>query len=81
MSDISEIGDRPPGLRIHPRTLMVQLAEAEFDAVVLRFLDSHDELTDVELTGIMLRAVRYPLKQLLRTERHPDDPERKADEE
>jgi hypothetical protein len=81
VSDISEIGNRPPGLRIHPRTMMVQIAEAEFDVAVLQFLDSHDHLTDVELAGIMLRAVRYPLKQLLRAERHPDDPERKADEE
>jgi hypothetical protein len=81
VSDITEIGNRAPGLRIHPRTMMVQHAEAEFDVVVLSFLDSHSHLTDIELAGIMSQAIRYPLKQLLRAERHPDDPDRKADEE
>jgi len=72
---------RAPGLRLHPRTMMVQRAEAEFRVCVLEFLDSHDGLTDVELAGIMLLAPAIPIKYALRAERHPDDPSRKADEE
>jgi hypothetical protein len=72
---------KPPGLRLHRRTMLVQRAESEFRVVVLDFLDKNDHLTDVELAQIMLLAPAIPLKYALRAERHPDDPSRKADEE
>ena len=72
---------RPPGLRIHSRTMMVQRAEGEFHVLVAQFLNDHSHLTDIELAQIMLIAPPIPLKYALRAERHPDDPERKADEE
>lgn len=68
------------GLRLHPRTMLVSRAEAEFRVCVLEFLDSHDDLTDIELAGIMMLAPAIPIKYALRRERHPDDPSRKADE-
>jgi hypothetical protein len=68
------------GLRLHPRTMRVQRAEAEFRVAVLAFLDANSDLTDIELAGIMLLAPAIPIKYALRAERHPDDPSRKADE-
>jgi len=70
-----------PGLKLHPRTMLVQRAEAEFHVLVARFLDAHSDLTDIELAQIMLIAAPIPLKYALRAERHPDNPSRKADEE
>jgi hypothetical protein len=72
---------RALGLRLHSRTMQVSRAEAEFRVVVLAFLDAHDDLTDIELAGIMLLAPAIPIKYALRAERHPEDPSRKADEE
>ena len=69
-----------PGLRLHPRTMRMVRAEAEFRVMVLTFLDANSDLTDVELAQIMLLAPAIPLKYALRAERHPDDPSRKADE-
>lgn len=71
---------RPPGLRLHPRTRLVASAEADFRTVVLTWLEAHDDLTDIEQAQIMLLAPAIPLKFALRAERHPDDPARKADE-
>ena len=79
-ADITPPERRAPGLRLHPRTMSVQRAEAEFRVVVLEFLDSHADLTDIELAGIMLIAPEVPIRYALRRERHPDDPSRKADE-
>ncbi len=72
---------KQPGLRLHPRTMLVQKAEAEFQVCLLQFLDSHSHLTDIELAHIMLIAPVVPLQYALRAERHPEDPTRKADEE
>ena len=72
---------RPPGLRLHPRTMMVQQAEAEFRVLVAQFCHDHSDLTDIELATIMTIAVPLSLKHALRAERHPEDPTRKADEE
>jgi hypothetical protein len=60
---------------------MVERARAEFGVVVLQFLSDHGYLTDIELAGIMLFAPEVPIRYALRAERHPDDPDRKADEE
>jgi hypothetical protein len=66
-------------VKLHPRTLPVQRASADIRLTLIRLQGEH-ELTDIE----MLRAVGEfqdtLLKTMLRAERHPDDPERKADE-
>ena len=66
-------------MRLRDRTLPVEAAECELTDVLLAFEKEHD-LTDVE----MLRALQlyeYRLsRRLLRAERHPGEPDRKADE-
>lgn len=68
-----------PGLRLHPRTLPVQGAEARIKLALLELQQEHD-LTDVEMLQILHLAQLSILKYMLRAERHPDDPDRKADE-
>lgn len=70
---------RVPGLRIHMRTLLVQGAEA---TIALNLIRLQDELTltDVEMLRAVLHHAHQISTRLLRAERHPDDPSRKADE-
>lgn len=73
-------GTRPPGLRLHPRTMKVQSARL----AIRESLDEHQEefeLTDIEMHGVVLEYLLTMNKYWLRAERHPDDPDRKADEE
>ena len=71
---------RAPGLRLHPRTMTVQHASNELHGYLLQLMDTHD-LTWAELAVILTERQQSALKYVLRAERHPDDPERKADEE
>jgi hypothetical protein len=80
MTDLTPIGSRPPGLRLHKRTRHVQSAEAHFQSNVFEFQQQSD-LTDIEMLQILIECQRSITKYMLRAERHPDDPERKADEE
>lgn len=68
------------GLRLHPRTMPVQAASAELGMTLARFQQEHD-LTDNEMLVILATQQGRLLKYRLRAERHPDDPDRKADEE
>lgn len=68
-----------PGLRLHRRTMPVQAAAAELKILHIKFQAEHD-LTDIEMTGILIYAAADVNKYALRQERHPDDPDRKADE-
>lgn len=72
---------RAPGLYLHPRTQMVARARGEFHVLVARFMADNGQLTYTELAQIMLLGPEIPLKYALRAERHPDDPDKKADEE
>jgi hypothetical protein len=80
MTDLTPIGKRAPGLRLHPRTMPVQKAEAKLEQLLLEFQDEYD-LTDIEMLRILIGRQMTITKYMLRAERHPEDPERKADEE
>jgi hypothetical protein len=69
-----------PGLRLHPRTMPVQRAEAAV-AMAVATLQREWGLTDVEMLRALLAVQQGITRHMLRAERHPDDPERKADEE
>ena len=69
-----------PGLRLHARTMQVQAAEADLGMTLARFQREH-ELTDVEMARALTGQLDRVLKYVLRRERHPDDPDAKADEE
>lgn len=69
----------PPGLRLHPRTMPVNQAGAEFHDWLWRFQEAK-QLTDIELMQILADAQQRRLKYMLRAERHPGNPDKKADE-
>jgi hypothetical protein len=64
---------------LHPRTLPVQGAGAAIRTELDRLQREHD-LTDVEMHRILLHYMDGVAKGWLQAERHPDDPDRKADE-
>ena len=66
-------------MRLHPRTIPVQTAEAEFGLWFLDFMRAED-LSYVEALQILTSAQQNLLKYMLRHERHPDDPEKRGDE-
>lgn len=70
---------RAPGLRLHDRTRHVQRAEYDIRGKLLDLQEEHD-LTDIEMLQVLNSAEGVVLKYMLRRERHPDDPEKKADE-
>jgi hypothetical protein len=69
----------PPGLRLHPRTMPVQRAEVEIRAQLLDLQEEYD-LTDIEMLRILISAQQSITKYMLRAERHPGNPDMKADE-
>lgn len=71
---------RSPGLRLHPRTMPASRAGAEFHDWLWRFQDAK-QLTDVEMLQILQESQSRIMIHLLRAERHPGEPDRKADEE
>ena len=68
-----------PGLRLHPRTMTVQRASSQLHAHLLQLMDTYD-LSWAELAVILAERQQSVLKYVLRGERHPDDPGKKADE-
>jgi hypothetical protein len=67
------------GLRIHPRTRVVQSAELEIGDAVQAVVEKHD-LTYTEIMQILASTQLHWLKYALRDERHPDDPDKGGDE-
>lgn len=67
-------------MRLHERTRAVSIATADLGALLLKFQQERD-LTNIE----MMQAVNHwqadALKYMLRAERHPDNPDKGADEE
>jgi hypothetical protein len=59
--------------------MQVHAAEAELSMTLAAFQCEHD-LTDVEMAKALAGQLDGVLKYVLRRERHPDDPDRKADE-
>lgn len=70
----------PPGLRLHSRTMRVQSAAAQLHMDLINF-QADLELTDLEMLIALGTWHDHHLKMMLRAERHPEDPDRKADEE
>jgi hypothetical protein len=67
-------------VKLHERTLPVQKASNEIRTELDRLQEEHD-LSDIEMLRVLLDHQQNITKYMLRDERHPDDPERKADEE
>lgn len=67
-------------LKLHPRCTIVATARVELHGWLMAWMERHN-LTWIEgIRELMMTAsdwMRYPL----RSERHPDDPDKKADEE
>ena len=70
---------KSPGIRLHPRTMQVQRAGAALTQLLLDWQEEHD-LTCIETATALTGQLDRQLKYALRHERHPRDPERKADE-
>lgn len=68
-----------PGIRLHPRTRTVEKAEADLHTYLSHLIEDR-HLTWTEAALILARLQTGVLKYALRAERHPDNPERKADE-
>lgn len=66
-------------MRVHPRTQPVQMAEIELNRMVWEWMERHD-LTYVEAIRGLTHQIDELTKYMLRQERHPDQPDRKADE-
>lgn len=66
-------------MRLHPRTQHVSGAEAAIRSALLD-LQGEFDLTDVEMLRVLLGCAERTSRHLLRAERHPGNPEHKADE-
>lgn len=67
-------------VKLNPRTRLVTKARNDLTGLVIKLQEQHD-LTDIELLGILIDETQNVHKYVLREERHPGEPDRKADEE
>ncbi len=67
------------GLRLHKRTMRVEKADVDLTGILFE-LQNKRKLTDTEMLTILDRQFALWLRRLLRKERHPRDPGKKADE-
>jgi len=67
-------------MRLHPRLKLVSQARLELSGNVLDITERHN-LTYVEVNEILLTIALDFNKHAKRAERHPNDPEKKGDEE
>lgn len=66
-------------LKIHPRSNIVQKARLEFDQFLLDLEQKH-ELTYGETFSLFGNAIANLAKYQIRSERHPDDRDKKGDD-
>jgi hypothetical protein len=66
-------------MKLHPRSNIVQEARLEFDSFMLD-LQRRYELTFGELFSMLGVKIADLAKYQIRSERHPDDPDKKGDE-
>lgn len=71
---------RVPAMRLHPRHHTVTTASHEIDTAIHEAWERHD-LTNIEVLQILSAFQVRVLKFMLRSERHPDDPDKGGDEE
>ncbi len=67
-------------MKLHPRTPIVTKARLQLDNALWDMI-SHHQLTFVETLQILHELTAAQLKFMLRAERHPEDPNKKGDEE
>lgn len=67
-------------MKQHPRTRIVNTAAYEIGKAISHVADTM-QLTELETIGILLEEAQRCKKYALRAERHPNDPDKKADEE
>jgi hypothetical protein len=70
----------PTAIRLNSRTVPVTQAELDVKKALLEAEEKHD-LTVMELLSILNSASVSIIRSGLRMERHPEDPNKKADEE
>jgi hypothetical protein len=63
----------------HKRTQPVALASSAISLALWEMQDQHG-LTDVEMLQALASHQQSMLKYMLRAERHPEDPDKRADE-
>jgi hypothetical protein len=67
-------------MKLHPRTMMVKRAEVELSQFLRQWAERH-ELTWCEMARALTEQIQMCLKYMLRAERHPEDLNKKADED
>lgn len=67
-------------MTLHPRHELTTRANVDLDRHLNDWLETHSGLTWLEALRIIHHAYASWLNYALRQERHPSDPERKADE-
>lgn len=67
-------------IKLHPRYFIVAEAKVDIGAALALAIGRHD-LTHLELIQILTLELTQWIKYSIRAERHPDDPEKKGDEE
>lgn len=67
-------------MRLHDRTLKCQGARIRISEALSKLQEEH-ELTDIEMLQALSQHQDTMLKYMLRAERHPDNPEKRADED
>jgi len=66
-------------MELHERTLMVQKAGAALGLAICDVIEAHG-LTAAEAVSILLTEAKSWNNQALRAERHPGEPDRKANQ-
>jgi hypothetical protein len=66
-------------MRLHPRHEITERAKIDLGGQISDWLGRHD-LTWAEAIRILAYELASLTKYLIREERHPDDPDKKADE-
>lgn len=66
-------------MQVHPRYFKVRTAHSAVSEAVLKIIQEHD-LTYLEMIGILLEEAMAWKMYALRVERHPKNPDKKADE-
>lgn len=72
--------DDYPLPKVHPRLFLVQQARSDL-ATALIAIEKKHWLTPIEIIRILVEETQHYSLYVLRKERHPEDPNKKADEE
>lgn len=67
-------------IKSHRRVKIVNTADHEISDAFWKFVDKYD-LTSIECQKILIGIMSSLNRYMLRTERHPDDPDKSGDEE